>query len=258
MSLIPTIKLALNPAALLSAAGLVPDPWQADFLARRPHRGLLLCCRQAGKSTTAAAQALHQALAFPGSLVLLISPSLRQSDELFRKVLALYRALPNPPAPKRRRASALELDGGSRILSLPGQADTVRGFSRVSLLVIDEAARVPDDLYFAVRPMLAVSGGRLLALSTPWGRRGWFYRAWENPAEDWRRLRLDAAACPRISPEFLAQERRSLPPAWFRAEYCCEFAATRDQLFPHDLLLAAVSDAVPLLFPGDPSGWDDD
>jgi hypothetical protein len=37
---------------------------------------------------------------------------------------------------------------------------TIRGFSAATLIVEDEAARVPDDLYFSVRPMLAVSGGR--------------------------------------------------------------------------------------------------
>jgi hypothetical protein len=68
----------------------------------------------------------------------------------------------------------LELENGSRIVSLPGKQDTVRGFSGVRLLVVDEAARVPGELYFAVRPMLAVSGGRLLALSTPFGTVRWF------------------------------------------------------------------------------------
>ena len=69
----------------------------------------------------------------------------------------------------------LEFANGSRVLSLPGTERTVRGFSEVSLLVIDEAARVDDGLYYAVRPMLAVSGGRLVALSTPYGKRGWFH-----------------------------------------------------------------------------------
>jgi hypothetical protein len=43
------------------------------------------------------------------------------------------------------------------------------------MLVIDEASRVDDTLYLAVRPLLAVSGGRLVALSTPFGKRGWFH-----------------------------------------------------------------------------------
>ena len=68
----------------------------------------------------------------------------------------------------------LKLANGSRILCLPGKEETVRCFSP-SLLIIDEASRVPDDLYRSVRPMLAVSKGRLIALSTYFGQRGWFF-----------------------------------------------------------------------------------
>jgi hypothetical protein len=71
----------------------------------------------------------------------------------------------------------LHLDNGSRIIGLPASEGKVRVYSSVALLVIDEASRVGDGLYRAMRPMLAVSRGRLLALSTPFGKRGWFYEA---------------------------------------------------------------------------------
>ena len=132
-------------------------------------RQLLLCCRQSGKSTTTATLALHTAFYEPGALILLLSPSLRQSQELFKKVQDVYRVLSNPAPLQAESALRLELANGSRIVSLPGTEGTVRGYSGVSLVVIDEAARVNDELYYAVRPMLAVSGGRLIALSTPWG-----------------------------------------------------------------------------------------
>ncbi len=106
-------------------------------------------------------------------------------------------------------ALRLELANGSRLVSLPGTERTVRGYSGVALLVIDEAARVSDALYYSVRPMLAVSGGALLALTTPDGKRGWFYEAWSG-AEPWRRVEVKARDCPRISPEFLREERRVL------------------------------------------------
>ena len=73
-----------------------------------------------------------------------------------------------------------QMENGSRILALPGTEKTVRGYAQASLVVIDEAARVEDELIAAVRPMLAVSegGGRLIALTTPAGKRGWFFDAW--------------------------------------------------------------------------------
>src|SRR5262249_36509381 len=160
---------------------------------------LLLCSRQCGKSQTAAGLALHTALLRPGSLVLLLSPSLRQSGELFRdKVKRLYGALGRPVATVQESALSMELANGSPIVSLPGEEGSIRGYSRVALLVIDEAARVDDALYNSVRPMLAVSRGRLVALSTPFGRRGWFWEAWSG-AEPWQRVKITAPECPRIT-----------------------------------------------------------
>src|SRR5262245_18692198 len=173
---------ALSGAEMLRDLGLSPDPWQVKVMEANFQRALLNCSRQSGKSTVTAALALHHALYPPEgkpTLTLLVSPSLRQSSELFRKVLTFYRILKRPePAVEENRLS-LELANGSRIVSLPSAEETVRGYSAVSLLVIDEAARVPENLYQAVRPMLAVSQGRLMALSTPNGRQGWWYEAWK-------------------------------------------------------------------------------
>jgi len=108
----------------------------------------------------------------------MLSPSLRQSGELFRKALSVYRTLGRPVPSEAESALRLELDTGSRIISLPGTENTIRGYSGVRLLLVDEASRVEDDLYRAIRPMLAVSGGRLVAPSTPWGKRGFWFREW--------------------------------------------------------------------------------
>jgi hypothetical protein len=210
---------------------------------------LLLCSRQVGKSQTAAALALLTVLREPGALVLLLSPSLRQSLELFRKVADLWRALGRPvPAKRRENATRLELANGSRIESLPGTEATVRSFSAVRLLVIDEAARVPDPLYYAVRPMLAVSGGRLVALSSAWAKIGWFYEAWERGGPGWHRVKVRADQCPRISAEFLAEERRAVGPRWFQMEYLAEFGDAVDALFTEEDVRAALANDVRPLF----------
>jgi len=186
--------------------GLDPDPWQAEVLRSDAKRILLNCSRQSGKSTITAALALHTAMFQAGSLVLCLSPTLRQSSELFRNVSRFYGVDPSVPS-RSESTLRLELENGSRIVSLPGQEQTVRGYAGVSLLVVDEAARVPDGLYYSVRPMLAVSDGRLIALSTPFGNRGWFYEAWHS-SETWKKWEIPASRCPRISEEFLEEERR--------------------------------------------------
>ena len=218
---------------------MLPDKWQADLLRTPAQRMLLLCSRQAGKSQTAAALALQAALLEP-SLVLLLSPTQRQSGELFRdKLMRLYVALGSPVPAVQQTALTLTLANGSRVISLPANEGGIRGYSGVALLVIDEAARVPDDLYRSVRPMLAVSQGRLVALSTPYGKRGWFYQEWSGK-NDWRRVKITAEQCPRITPAFLAEERRSMGERWFRQEHQVSFEATVDAVFASDDLAAAM------------------
>src|SRR5207302_9076568 len=198
--------------------GLEPDPWQVEVLEGGHPRLLLNCCRQAGKSTAVAVLGLAEAIFVPLTKVLLVSRSHRQSTELFRIVLDLYRRL-GSPLPGRQTAEELQLSNFSRVVCLPCREETIRGYSKVSLLVIDEAARVPDDLYRAVRPMLAVSDGRLVCLSTPYGKRGFFWEAWARGGADWARIEVHAGRIARISPEFLAQERRCLGESWFRQGY---------------------------------------
>jgi Terminase large subunit, T4likevirus-type, N-terminal len=215
--------MALDPSRILRHVGLVPDHWQREVLLSQQRQILLNCCRQAGKSTVASVLALHTALFQPRQLVLLLSPGQRQSSEIFRKVLDAYSAIGRPVPAVYETQHNVELANGSRILCLPGEEATIRGFSP-NLLVIDEAARVPDDLYRSVRPMLAVSQGRLIALSTPFGQRGWYHDEWQGIGP-WQRVQVGWRDCPRITPEFIQEERRALGENWVRQEYECAFAS---------------------------------
>src|ERR671915_618667 len=183
------LRFALDRVAFAEKLGIVPDGWQEDFLRSSADRVLLNCSRQSGKSTMSAVIALHRALYHPGSLVLCLAPALRHSQELFGKVAGFYRDLGRPVAPQGERKLSLELENGSRIITLPGSEKTIRGFSGATLLLVDEASRVDDGLYYAIRPMLAVSGGSLMMLSTPYGKRGVFYEAWTG-TEDWERYEI--------------------------------------------------------------------
>jgi hypothetical protein len=193
--------------------------------------------------------ALHRALYHPGSLVLCLAPALRQSQELFAKIAGFYRDLGRPVSPIGERKLSLELENGSRIITLPGTEKTIRGFSGVSLLIVDEAARVEDELYFAVRPMLAVSGGTLIMLSTPYGQRGIFYEEWTG-GEGWERYIVTASECPRIPLGFLEEERKTLGPWWFAQEFECRFMHTVDQVFATEVIDKAITDEVAPLFGG--------
>jgi hypothetical protein len=241
-------RIRRDPAQILSLAGKEPDPWQTTSLRSTASRLLMLASRQAGKSLTAAALAIRTALCDPG-LILVLSPSQRQSGELFKdKVLPLYNKLDRPVPVTQESALQMALSNGSRIITLPGDEATVRCYSGVKLIIIDEAARVPDVLYFAVRPMLATSKGRLVALSTPFGKRGWFHDEWHGTG-DWQRVQIAAPQCPRITRKFLDEELRALGERWYRQEYLCSFEDIVDAVFRWEDIQAALVDDIEPLFP---------
>jgi len=178
-------------------------------------RLLLNVSRQAGKSTTAALLGLHEALYRPGSLTLIVSPSDRQSAELFKKIVALRNELPQTFVLTEETRRSMTVDGGGRVASLPGSEATIRGFSAASLIVEDEASRVPDALYEAIRPMLDIP----------------------------------ATACPRIASSFLEEERAALGTWVYQQEYEGVFIEAEDSYFRHEDIYGALDDTVVPLFP---------
>lgn len=238
MSLAADLRRAIDPAELAPVVGMEPDVWQVELLRSTHPRLLVNVCRQGGKSTTTSVLATHRAVYVPGSTVLCVSPSQRQSGELFKKIVHAYRRLGRPVAAEQESATSLTLENGSRVLSLPGTEATVRGLT-ADLMLIDEASRVEDELYAALRPMLAVSGGQLVAMSTPHGRRGWWAEAWHDGGPGWQRILITAEDCPRISQEFLAEELASLGRWRFEQEYLGKFVAADSAVFSADDIAAA-------------------
>jgi hypothetical protein len=194
--------------------------------------------------------AAHQAMFFPDSLTLIVSPSLRQTGELYAKVRAVLTALgmSRDIPTTQETATTLRLANGSRVVSLPGSEKTIRGFSAPDLVIEDEAARVSDETFQAIRPMLAVSGGKLVLLSTPFGRRGHFFDVWENGGRALKRVKITAHDVPRIDPAWLEAERAAIGDWWFEQEYLCEFKDAVDSFFRSEDIDAAISDDVTPLF----------
>ena len=248
------LLLALDPVVFAKETlGITPDPWQAKVLRYAGKRLILNCSRQSGKSLTASIKALHRAIFSPRSLVLLISPSLRQSSELFRVVSDLTKKI--EPMPRRIEDNRLSmtLENHSRIVSLPSKEETVRGYASVDMIIEDEASRVDDELFFSIRPMLATSGGALILMSTPFGRRGHFYDIYTGSGDrlkdGWERVEVEGKDCPRISKEFLQEEKLALGEWWFSQEYECEFVESEAAVFGVDYLEAAMTDEFKI-FPG--------
>ena len=243
MSLISNVDIAsrdlargFEPVLLMQDAGMRPDPWQEQVLRSDARRMMLCCSRQSGKSTTCSAIALHRAIYWPRSLVLLLSPSERQSKELHRKVVDHWKALDGAPRAISESTLQLELENRSRICALPGSEQTIRGYSAPDLILLDEAAHTLDSLISAVLPMQATNSyGRIIVLSSPNGRTGWFCEAWMNDGT-WEKTLVTYRGCPRISEENVMFFRRTMGELMFRQEFLCEFLDLAAQVFPLEVI----------------------
>ena len=240
---------ALDPVEFAKQSlGFVADEWQETLLRSSERQIILNCSRQSGKSTCTAVLAVHRAIFSPGALILLISPSLRQSKELFSKVVGFLKSVQPSVTLDEDNKSSATLSNGSRIVSLPGDERTIRGYSSPNLILCDEAAFTTDELYTSVKPMLAVSRGQLVLMSTPFGRRGFFHEVWQSGGDAWKRISVPASSCPRISEEFLRQELESMSEWRFKQEYECEFCETSDQVFSYDTIRKMFDPSVTPLF----------
>lgn len=233
--------------------GLTPDVWQAAAMQSDSPRQVLLCSRQTGKSFTCTCIALHRAIYYPGSLVLYIAPSQRQSGELMNVTKGLTSLLAEPPELLQDASTAIKFKNGSRIISLPATEGKIRGYSAASLVVFDEASRIDDDLFFSCLPMVAVSKGRIIVASTPWGRRGFFHTIWSSDDADWTRTRITWRDCPRLPPEEIEKQKAIMPDLLFRQEYEVEFVAPEGTLFDPSDVEASYDTSIPMLFA--PAGY---
>jgi hypothetical protein len=247
-SLTADLKLALDPVRFAEMLQVEADPWQQTALRWKGKKLLMCCSRQAGKSTISAILALHRILFVPGSLVLLVSPSQRQSSELFKKVSEFIKLLPVQLEKIEDNKLSVQLKSGSRVVSLPSTEATIRGYSGASLIIVDEAARLPDHIFFSISPMVAVSQGQMILLSTPAGKRGFFHDAYISEGNEWEKITVTADQCPRISAEFLEKERTQIGDFYFRQEYLCEFLEPEGSLFTLEQINNCFTD--------DFDGWD--
>jgi hypothetical protein len=219
------------------------DPWQEDVL-RADGDQLLCVTRQGGKSRTVAVKALHHLLFVPDAMVVVASPTETQSLELFRRLTGFLDRLKSAPATTVRNQTEIEFATGARICAVPGSERTIRSKSAVTLAILDEASRIDEGLIGAISPMLATTSGQLVALSSPFGRRGWFYETWIGGGAYTRTLKT-ADDCPRISRAFLEKERSRLGPMMFEQEYFCRFLDPGDTAFSSELIDACLDDFPP-------------
>jgi hypothetical protein len=228
-----------------------PTPWQEAYL--RSPRGaalLALTARQVGKTTVAAWGIAHSMLFRPGSLSVIACPAQRQSAEAVRRVRAAL--LKAGQKLQSDNVYGLELVNGARVLALPGSDDSIRGLTVDGWIVADEAARLPEDLIAALRPMRARRPqARFAMLSTAWSRSDPFWTAWASDDPSYIRIKATADTTSQLfAPGFLEQERRALGEHVFNREYFGIPGGGEASPFTWDLYDQAIYIHVPKAPPG--------
>ena len=239
------------PEVLFSWLGVDLFPYQEEGLGliQRGERTALVWGRQTGKDTLTGLYGLWLALTTPGAVVVCVSPSQRQSDLWMEKLQGFTLSKPEVrDAVTDLSRSELTLANGARVYSLPsgvGGGVTIRGFSKVSLLVFNEAAWVAEEVYQAAGPFLAASeGGKVVLVSTPFGQGGYLWRAWNSPL--FAKLGVPSSASPLISSAFLAKEKETMDALSYASEYEARFLSSQNAYFPTELVQRCV-EAYPLV-----------
>lgn len=220
---------------------LVLDNWQQKVL-NTDGNIVLRSGRQVGKSTVISIYATEYAVKHKNKIILIIAHVERQAYLLFEKILNYmdqhYRK-EICKGKKRPTKSKIQLKNGSQIYCLPtGMSGYgIRGYT-IDLLIADEAAFIPEEVWTAVTPMIATRinlGARMVLLSTPHGREGFFARCFIDP--NFTTFHVSSEECPRISKEFLAQEEARMTKRQYSQEYRGEFVDNLMQFFPDKLII---------------------
>ncbi len=232
--------------------------WQRRLIDDDSRFRVVLKSRAVGGSFTIALESVTQSLLRDNCTILIISYSLRQSIEVFRRVREIISSLRKVQVIHgadtyvlddviREAGSYLELGNGSRVVSLPNNPDALRGY-RADMVYVDEAAMFRDDsgLKTAVMLTTAAKNGRVTLVSTPKGRRGWFYEAYRDAVEKktWSLHRIHYSMSPHISKHDIEALRKTLSPLEWAQEMELEFLEESNAAFPYEIILSCVSDYI--------------
>jgi hypothetical protein len=247
MNNLTELAFSIDPALWVERElGFQPSDWQKQLLrARRGAQVAVLTARQVGKTTAASWAMAHTMIFQPGSLSVIACPAQRQSAEAVRRIKDCLVKLGLKL--KVENVYGLELENGSRVLALPGSDDSIRGLTVDGWIAADEAARLPENMIAALRPMRARTNARFVMLSTAWSRTDPFWTVWADEDPSWLRLKATADVCGLYSQAQLDQERRALGEIAFNREYLGIPGGGGVSPFGWDLYEQATRDHAPLV-----------
>ena len=221
------------------------DPWQKEVLATKGNK--CICSgRQSGKSTIISVDAGEYAVKNPKKTIMIIAHVERQALLLFEKVLShIY--INYKPLIKRGKnrptKHTIKLTNGSIIHCLPtgDSGYGIRGYT-IDRLYADEAHFINEDVWAAVTPMLATTGGDIILLSTPFGTDGYFFRAFYDKKFTSIHVNTEEVAEQRKEPQrtqminFLKDEKERMTKLQYQQEYLGLFVGGIQRFIPDELI----------------------
>jgi hypothetical protein len=200
-------------------------------------RVCVVASRQIGKSETLLRLALAYAQAYPKQLILIVSAGERQASEILKRLKQTLHQQRFTTELSKESATELELKhNGSRIISLPNNPATVRGYP-CHLLIVDEVDSIQDWQAFtsALWPSVSRTNGKIVCSGTYHGKRQ-LYELTKDPL--WKTLIFSWTVNP---PEDIEQQRHDLPSARFAEEFECIAVDEAGSLFPYEVLQACIN-----------------
>jgi len=226
-----------------------PDEYQTEILTEMHNRILVLAPRQTGKSTAVAVRVLFEAMCHDDAVILLASASGRQSGQIMEKVRKMAKSLDLEILPPPPKCDGFTLANGAEIVALPDNEETIRGFSAPRMIVVDEAAFASEAVFKALEPMLTVSNGTFILLSTPNGQTGYFYDQWHAEDSPWTKLKGSLERCPRVNLAAIEAMRKTTAKEVFAQEFECKFVASGGQIISLETLRKCYRDDFDLFDP---------
>ncbi len=213
------------------------DPWQREVMTCRGNM-VLRSGRQVGKSFVIGIKAAQYALENPRKLIMVISKTERQAGLLFAKILQNLHQIDRTQVlggKNRPTKHLINLKNGSVIHCLPA-GDTgfgIMGFT-IDLLIADEAAFIPEEVWNSIIPALAITRGNIWLLSTPFIKKGYYYDCFSDPS--FTAFHTSSEDCPRRDDVFLERQKEKLTTAQYAQMYLGNFVDEIRQFFPETLI----------------------
>jgi len=229
------------------------DDWQEEVLNTKGN--MVLCTgRQVGKTTILARKACMYMINNKNSKIIVVSLTEEQAKLIIIMMLDFLEKHHNRLVSKGKKKptqNKLFLTNGSSVIARPvGQTgDALRGFTG-NVLIIDEASRMPNLIWEASRPTLLTTSGEIWMCSTPHGKKGYFWEAFQNKNGRYKVFHISSEEVITNRPitegwdekqrqggiDFLDRERTDMSELQYGQEYLGLFLDDLRQYFPDELI----------------------